>query len=104
MLGLSTIMAVGWMQSSYAQEKDIDQNVILNIPEGINKLEIKPRHHYTENGYPEAEDGSLVIRMSSGEPRIHLRDEIKPYLLYAQYQNQQRDGVFLARTRNRHEL
>ncbi len=98
MLGLVVGIVLLGMRAAYAQDEGIDTDLLLRTAEGTDKLKRKQRHHYGENGYPEAADGSLSIRIESGEPVVHMKDEVQPYVLYAQYQNQQRAGVFLART------
>lgn len=54
--------------------------------------------HYDDNGYPEDEDGLLVMQLDPDGPIVYVEDDRIPYLLYAQYENRQRDAVFLART------
>jgi len=54
--------------------------------------------HFDDNGYPEDENGRLVLASHADGPILTLRDDPDPYLLYAQYVNRQRDAVILART------
>ncbi|TFH05558.1 MAG: hypothetical protein E4H09_01810 [Spirochaetales bacterium] len=54
--------------------------------------------HYDAQGYPESATGLLVLGEDREGPMVYAEGDPVPYLLYAQYVNQQRDGVFLART------
>jgi hypothetical protein len=54
--------------------------------------------HYDGNGYPEDLNGLLVTRTESQGYMIYLESILDPFLLYAQFVNRQRDGVFLARS------
>lgn len=54
--------------------------------------------HYDEYGYPEDRLGRLVLTRDDEGPLLTVRDDPVPYLLYAQFENRQRDAVFLART------
>lgn len=54
--------------------------------------------HYDSAGFPEDENGRIVLRRSPDGPVATLRGDPAPFLLYAQYANRQRDAVFLART------
>ncbi|MFP4377305.1 MAG: hypothetical protein ACLFP4_09690 [Spirochaetales bacterium] len=54
--------------------------------------------HYDEHGFPESATGQLVLEPGPAGPEVFVEDESDPYLLYAQFQNLQRDAVFLART------
>ncbi|MFW6312566.1 MAG: hypothetical protein ACOC2N_01615 [Spirochaetota bacterium] len=54
--------------------------------------------HFDENGYPEDENGRLVLSEHRDGPILSMRGDPDPYLLYAQYVNRQRDAVILART------
>ena len=54
--------------------------------------------HYTDMGFPESADGLLVLDKNELGPMVQTRHDSIPYLLFAQYVNQQRDAVFLART------
>lgn len=54
--------------------------------------------HYENDGYPEDADGRLVLERHDEGPMIYVEGERLPYLLYAQYENKQRDAVFLSRT------
>jgi hypothetical protein len=55
-----------------------------------------PIDHY-DLGYPESRDGKLVLRPSPDGPVVPL-SEAGTGLLYAQFVNEQRDAVYLART------
>ncbi|TVR58568.1 MAG: hypothetical protein EA426_09605 [Spirochaetaceae bacterium] len=52
---------------------------------------------YDDLGFPETASGRLVVSRESYGPAVRLRGERTPYLLYAQYINEQRDAVMLAR-------
>ncbi len=52
---------------------------------------------YDDAGFPETATGRLFVSLESYGPAVRLRDEGAPYLLYAQYTNEQRDAVILAR-------
>jgi hypothetical protein len=54
--------------------------------------------HYDGDGYPESAAGLLVLGEDPEGPMVFVEGDRVPYLLYAQYVNQQRDAVFLART------
>lgn len=54
--------------------------------------------HYDLDGFPEDDAGQLVLAAHQEGPMVYLRGEDLGFLLYAQYVNQQRDAVFLART------
>lgn len=54
--------------------------------------------HYDDFGFPEDASGRLVLEPSPFGPHLFVEGEGDPYLLYAQFQNLQRDAVFLART------
>lgn len=54
--------------------------------------------HYDDNGYPEDERGLLLLAEGRDGPLVYTERDQSPYLLYAQYENRQRDSVFLART------
>ena len=54
--------------------------------------------HYDDNGYPEDTEGRLTLAPDPDGPMVFVREDPVPYLLYAQYENRQRDAVFLART------
>lgn len=53
--------------------------------------------HYDEAGYPEDRRGELVLRDSPDGPVVPFAGD-ETALLYAQYVNEQRDAVYLART------
>ncbi|MFW6364080.1 MAG: hypothetical protein ACOC0D_09560 [Spirochaeta sp.] len=52
---------------------------------------------YDDAGFPETESGRLVVDNEPYGPVVRLRGNDLPYLLYAQYTNEQRDAVILAR-------
>ena len=82
-----------------AQETISEQMLLEAVPVGADALEYDLRmSHYDEHGYPEDEDGRLVLRTSRDGPTVRMRGDPGPYLLYAQYANRQRDAVILART------
>jgi len=54
--------------------------------------------HYDEYGFPEDLAGQLVLEPGPEGPELYVEGDRDPYLLYAQFQNLQRDAVFLART------
>jgi hypothetical protein len=54
--------------------------------------------HYDENGYPEDLNGLLVTQTEVPGYMVYLESISDPFLLYAQFVNRQRDGVFLARS------
>ena len=54
--------------------------------------------HYDDDGFPEDASGLLALEPNEDGPVFTMRDDPAPYLLYAQYENRQRDAVFLART------
>ncbi len=53
--------------------------------------------HYDPLGFPETSDGRLFVQLGSFGPATTLRGERTSFLLYAQYTNEQRDAVLLAR-------
>lgn len=53
--------------------------------------------HYDDDGFPEDIVGMLAVERRSDEYLVSMKNESVPYLLYAQFSNVQRDGVFLAR-------
>jgi hypothetical protein len=54
--------------------------------------------HYDRNGFPEDPRGLLAACPQGDLFFVYMRDEAEPFLLYAQFANRQRDGVFLARS------
>ncbi len=54
--------------------------------------------HYDDDGFPEDASGLLALEPHEDGPVFTMHDDPAPYLLYAQYENRQRDAVFLART------
>ncbi len=56
------------------------------------------RDHYDNDGYPESENGMLVLQKDPDGPMLYMKSDSQPYLLYAQYVNRQRDAVYLARS------
>lgn len=54
--------------------------------------------HYDDIGFPEDLNGRLVMSAGDDGPLVLTQFDRSPYLLYAQYENRQRDAVFLART------
>jgi len=76
----------------------------LEIPEDLTpETENAPAHlnqelhHHDESGFPESVEGLLVVQEEAGEYLVTVKGDDFPYLLYAQFANRQRDGVFLAR-------
>ncbi len=52
---------------------------------------------YDDNGFPEDGKGTLVASQAPGGWFVSMHGIADPFLLYAQFLNTQRDGVFLAR-------
>lgn len=57
-----------------------------------------PLSHYDEKGYPEDAEGQLVLKEHNLGPMVFVENESQGRLLYAQFENRQRDAVILART------
>jgi len=65
-------------------------NVPTAVDEGVD--------HYDQDGFPEDLIGLLVVDTSPVGYMVYLENIADPFLLYAQFVNRQRDGVFLARS------
>ena len=85
-------------EDSAVSKSKLPVEELLSGAGDVHKLRPEQRHHYDDLGYPETKEGALALRIKNGEPVVYMRVEPEPYLLYAQYKNQQRDAVFLARS------
>jgi len=97
---LSALTAVVPLSAQESDPESISEEMLLEAQTlGEQALLIGSEFdHYDENGYPEDENGRLVLSSHRDGPILAMRGDPDPYLLYAQYVNRQRDAVILART------
>jgi hypothetical protein len=77
----------------------LDRTLEVLAPGDTRRLQLdQPRERYDDTGFPVTAAGTLQIERGAFGPQVTMEGDSDPYLLYAQYQNVQRDAVFLART------
>ncbi len=87
-------------QSADNADLSIADRMLQTVEPGdISRIEVgEPPARYDAEGFPETAAGQLALEYGAQGLELYLQGDDQPYLLYAQYENVQRDAVFLART------
>ena len=100
--GIAIVLLVSplFAQSSQVPDISIADRMLQAVEPGdASRLPVgEPVDHYDGDGFPETARGELALEAGPDGPRLFMEGDPDPYLLYAQYENLQRDAVFLART------
>ena len=102
---LSLILCLPLYAEETVPERPSPELLLGTTAEGRENLDFdRVFERYDEDGFPQDRTGMLVLADDDEGPMVYMEGEEVPYLLYALYDNRQRDAVILARTGTRTDV